>query len=67
MRLRLSIDPASAIDLPSRRLCAMTIEVHGDVDAGYGAMADEFRRNFADLPAPTHPDAAGRPEPTMSS
>ena len=32
----------------SRSLCAVTIEVHGDVDAGYGAMADEFRRNFAE-------------------
>ncbi|NNE95159.1 MAG: beta-lactamase family protein [Acidimicrobiales bacterium] len=26
----------------------MAIEVHGDVDPGYGAVADEFRRNFAE-------------------
>ena len=26
----------------------MTIEVHGHVDDGYGAVADEFRRNFAE-------------------
>ena len=26
----------------------MGAEVHGDVDDGYGAVADEFRRNFAE-------------------
>ena len=26
----------------------MTIEVHGDVEDGYGAVADEFRRNFVE-------------------
>ena len=51
--MRCAVRDAELIDRPGARaaprsFCVTTIEVHGDVDAGYGAVADEFRRKFSE-------------------